>query len=193
MKNDQNKLHRRQFLKATGAASAVAGGAGLGLFGYADGKDPMNYTGWATYEGAHQTFDREKWAVDKPTYEKTGATSRADGRTEMIFSRRGYFMRYWKEEQGVEGLSEPYKSFYTAHPEVLELDLLMMKEIYPAQRADHEKYSHRFLLSEAWSNAMGAVSPEPVRDPPEKSDFSRRPVEKVTFKSPEMRSKASKS
>ena len=47
-------VNRRQFLKASGAAGAVAGGAGLGFFGYAAGKDPSTYLGWQTFEGGDQ-------------------------------------------------------------------------------------------------------------------------------------------
>ena len=41
MSDKKMKLNRRQFLKATGATSAIAGSVGLGLFGYAAGKDPL--------------------------------------------------------------------------------------------------------------------------------------------------------
>ena len=46
---DGNKLNRRQFLKASGAASAALGSVGLGLFGYEAGKTPDSYTGWKTF------------------------------------------------------------------------------------------------------------------------------------------------
>jgi len=46
------KINRRQFLKATGAASAALGSVGLGFFGYEAGRDPESYTGWETREGA---------------------------------------------------------------------------------------------------------------------------------------------
>ncbi len=55
----KQKFNRRQVLKASGAASAVVGSAGLGLFGYESGKDPETYTGCEVLEGACQTFDRK--------------------------------------------------------------------------------------------------------------------------------------
>ena len=39
------RLNRRQILKATGAASAALGSAGLGFFGYEAGRDPDSHTG----------------------------------------------------------------------------------------------------------------------------------------------------
>ena len=53
-------VSRRQFLKASGATSAVLGGAGVGLFGYAAGTDPNSYLGWQTHEGVNQYFDRRQ-------------------------------------------------------------------------------------------------------------------------------------
>jgi anaerobic selenocysteine-containing dehydrogenase len=50
-KQDYKRLSRRQFLKASGAASAVLGSAGLGFYGYEAGRDPSSYTGWKTFEG----------------------------------------------------------------------------------------------------------------------------------------------
>ena len=51
-------LDRRQFLKISGVASAVVGGTGLGLFGYAAGKDPASYLGWQNEEGASEETTR---------------------------------------------------------------------------------------------------------------------------------------
>ena len=53
------KLSRRQFLKASGAASAVLGSAGLGFFGYQAGKDSYSYTGCESFQGQAQIFGGE--------------------------------------------------------------------------------------------------------------------------------------
>ncbi|MCP4708009.1 MAG: twin-arginine translocation signal domain-containing protein, partial [Planctomycetes bacterium] len=47
MSNPETKLKssRRQFLKATGLTGAFLGSGGLGIFGYAAGKDFDSYTG----------------------------------------------------------------------------------------------------------------------------------------------------
>lgn len=166
-------LSRRQFMKAAGLVSGVAGGAGLGMFGYAAGKDPNTYLGWQNEEGAVQTFNRKRFAVDEPTYEVVGATSRPDARVEQLFERRGRFRREWRTVKDGSEFTEPLRSYYEEHPEILELDRIEMEEIYPAQRADREQYGDRFVLAEAWSSAMGAVSPRPVSGPPEESDFPR--------------------
>ncbi len=181
---------RRQFLKASGVASAALGSVGLGFFGYEAGKDPESYTGWETFEGANQTFNRKRWKVNLPHYRKVGPTSRPDARTEVIFSRRPSLMRQWKEETGLDGLDGYLQDYYRKNPEVLELDLTLMKEIFPKQRSDYQKYRNKFILSTAWSNAMGAVSPPRINQPPEKSDFPRRgrrggPTEPLKMKSPE--------
>ena len=131
-----NNLNRRQFLKAAGAGSAVLGSAGLGFFGYQSGRDPETYTGWETYEGAQQTFNRKRWSVNEPTYKKVGPTTRADARTEVIFSRRPRFSSQWKDETGLDGLDPVLQDYYRRHPEDLELDLYAIKEIAPKQRVD---------------------------------------------------------
>ena len=194
MSNSGNKFSRRHFLKATGAASAVLGGAGLGFFGYEAGRDPNSYTGWENYEGANQTFNRKRWEVDSPHYEKVGPSSRPDARTEFIFARRPTFMRSWKEEQGLDSLPLVLKEYYQTNPKILEEDLYLMKEVFPKMMSDRRKYRKQFLLSEAWSNAMGAVSPPRINRPPEESDFPQKDrrgqtPETVKFKNPAKTSK----
>ena len=195
IKNTGKKgFSRRQFLKASGAASAVAGSAGLGLFGYQAGKDPRTYRGWENWEGANQVFNRKKYAVDQPTYQKVGPTSRPDARTEVIFYRRGTFMRQWRNETGLEGMEPHIQEYYRKNPEDLELDIYSQEVIFPKLMEDQKKYRDQFRLAEAWSNAMGAVSPPRITEPPELSDFprpSRRggSTDPVKFKDPKKTSK----
>jgi epoxyqueuosine reductase len=165
------KFSRRSFLKATGAASAVVGSAGLGFFGHEAGKDPATYTGCESFQGAAQTFNRKKFEQDHPHYKKVGPTERVDARTGVIFYRFYSLMRQWKEETGLEGLDPVLKEYYSKNSEDLELDLYYRKELMPKLRSDSKKYKDTFILSQAWSNAMGAVSPSPIREAPEKSDF----------------------
>jgi len=194
MSNSGNKFNRRHFLKATGAASAVLGSAGLGYFGYEAGRDPNSYTGWENYEGASQTFNRKRWEVESPHYEKVGPSSRPDTRTEFIFSRRPTFMQAWKEELGLDSLPPVLKEYYQANPKILEEDLYLMKEVFPKMMSDRRKYRKQWLLAEAWSNAMGAVSPPRINKPPEESDFPQKNrrgqmPETVKFKNPAKTSK----
>ena len=190
MKQNKHKgFSRRQFLKASGAAGAALGTTGLGFYGYEAGRDPRSYRGWENWEGVNQTFNRKKYAVDKPTYQKVSETSRVDARSEVIFYRRGTFRRQWKEETGLEGLEPHLQDYYRRYPEHLELDLYSQHVLMPKLMADTQKYRKQFLLAEAWSNAMGAVSPRRITEPPEKSDFlidrrSGRPLEPVPFKDP---------
>lgn len=184
---------RRDFLKTAGAAGAVAGGAGLGLFGYAAGRDPATYLGWQNEEGASQIVDRTRYAVDRPTYERIGPTSRPDARVENIFGRRGRFVRQLPQIAGGGSFDEPLKSYYEAHPQDLELDRLAYEEILPKLRADQERYGDAYILAEAWSDAMAAVGPEGITTPPEENDFPRRrdgtPVEPLRMKDPEKTSR----
>jgi len=166
----KNALNRRQFLKASGAAGAVLGGVGLGFFGYQAGKDPASYTGWETFEGGSQTFNRKRYEIDHPPYQIVGPTSRPDARCEVIFARQGA-MRNWNEKTGVSGLPDYLQAFYEKNPEALELDLQLQKEIFPKMMADRRKHKKQFILANAWSNAMGAVSPPRIDEPPEVSDF----------------------
>ena len=165
-------MDRRQFLKAIGGGSAIAGSTGLWFFGVQAGQDPASYTGWTNREGGSQTFDRKRWAVDKPTYQKVGPTRRADGRTEVIFARMGYAGRY-DPEKGLESLPEHVRKYYNEHPEDLELDTRVRREIHEKRGEDARKYRNEFTLSKAWSNAMGAVGPRGVNGPPEEWDFPK--------------------
>lgn len=172
-------VNRRQFLKASGAASAVAGGAGLGFFGYAAGKDPSTYLGWQTFEGADQYFNRKKYEVSQPTYLKVGPARRPDARVEQIFERRGRFSMQYRRglQQGLKGLDmfdDPLRSYYEENPEVLELDIINVEEIQPKQRIDSPLYRDQFRLATAWSGAMGAVGPRGPQGPPEIDDFPRQ-------------------
>lgn len=174
-------------------------------FGYAAGKDPDTYLGWQNQEGASLVFRRDGYRVDKPTYEVVGETRRVDARTHQIFERRGRFMAEYRRilgaRRGTEGeeepeeaaitpgdFSEPLRSYYRNHPQDLELDILAVEEIMPRLRADSREYGDRYLLARAWSNAMGAVGPEPIRDSPALNDLPRdrrgRPVDPVKLKDP---------
>ncbi|MBU8923324.1 MAG: twin-arginine translocation signal domain-containing protein, partial [Bacteroidales bacterium] len=56
-----SRISRRNFLKISGSVAAIAGGGGLGLFGYAAGKDPDSYTGCESFQGAAQDFNRKRY------------------------------------------------------------------------------------------------------------------------------------
>ena len=167
-------MNRRKFLKTSGAAGAIAGGAGLGFFGYEAGKDPDSYTGWKNREGGFQTFNRLKWVVDKPTYEKVGQSKRVDARTEVVFSRLSPLFRNWNKEDGIKNLQEYLRKYYEENPEILELDLRVKNELFPKLKKDRKDFGDKLILSGAWSEAMGAVWPKHSTDPPEIADFPER-------------------
>jgi epoxyqueuosine reductase len=96
-------MKRRDLLKLAGMASAAAGGAGLGAFGYAAGKDPNTHLGLQDEYGASLVFNRKRYRVEVPTYEKVGTGSRPDARVEQIFERRGRFMREYMQIRASRG------------------------------------------------------------------------------------------
>jgi len=193
-KNDTaGSIPRRALIKAAGATSAVLGLTGLGLSGYQAGKNPDTNTGCEGFQGTAQSFDRQKYSVDKPHYQKVGPTSRPDGRTEVIFSRLGAA----RTDKKIEELKEPYRSYYLANPEDYELDK-KNKELRAIVSQDSQENKNRFLLAEAWAGAMGAVVPETVgkrakknisENPPEVSDFPRGKFEPYKMKNPEATAK----
>lgn len=188
----KKKMDRRKFLKMSGAASAAVGSVGLGMFGYEAGKSPDTYTGMKNREGGFQTFDREKWAVSKPTYEKVGESRRIDARSEMIFGRMRYFFRNYNPEKGLESLPEFLQDYYKKNPKDLETDSYLRKEIFPKMREAKMKYKDQFTLAEAYSNAMGAVKPPRIDKPPEETDFPKgnryEPAKPYKLKDPKMTS-----
>lgn len=173
--SNKNKLNvnRRDFLKASGTASAILGSIGLGAAGYASGKNPKSYLGWQFAEGADQYFDRKSVEVDMPTYQIVGETSRPD-LSKGWSGRRAKFAMQWKKETGWEGLEPSLQKHYTDHPEDFELDRSFIEEIRPKHEKDQRKYGHQFRIAEAWSNAMTAVRPPRITEPPEIADFPER-------------------
>jgi len=183
-------MDRRKFLKSSAAAGAALSGVGMGFFGYEAGVDPDTYTGWKNREGGYQTFNREKWSVRKPTYDKVGPTSRVDARTEVVFSRLSPLFRNWNQESGTDNLPEYLKLYYKENPDILKLDLKVKQELFPKLREDKKKYGDQFVLAEAWSDAMGSVWPSHSKEPPEIADFPKNRDQKpFKMKDPEQTSK----
>ena len=164
------RIGRRRFLKAVGAGSAATGATGLWFFGTQAGRDPRSYTGWEDREGAGQSFDRDAWTCERPTYEKVGKTGRVDARTGVIFSRMRYVGRY-TGDKGLDSLPSHVRQYYAEHPEDLALDTTVHREIRAKQAGDSRTYRKDVFLARAWSNAMGAVAPRGVDGPPDTWDF----------------------
>ncbi|MHC4394146.1 MAG: reductive dehalogenase [Planctomycetota bacterium] len=165
------KIPRRTFLKASGAVGAVFGISGLGLYGYQAGKDPATYTGCEGFQGAAQTFNRKRFSINKPPYEKVAPTSRPDARTEVIFNRMSVMRNAAVGEMTIEELEEPYKSYYLQHPEDFELDK-QNSELKEKVKQDSKENRDKYILAKAWADAMSAVKPKPIGNaPPEISDF----------------------
>ena len=187
------KIDRRTFLKASGATSAILGISGLGLYGHQAGKDPATYTGCEGFQGAAQRFNRKRFSVDKSPHEKVGPTSRPDGRTEVIFSRRRIMMSKAFSDKKIEELNEPYKTYYQQHPEDFELDK-QNKDLMMKVQQDSKEIRDQYILIEAWSDAMQAVWPKPIgNEPTEISDFpnseANQQSQPMKMKSPKLTAK----
>ena len=182
-------LNRRRFLKVAGAASAAAGSLGIGLWSVASGRDPMTYTGEESYQGAAQHFNRKRFEVALPPYEKIGPSRRVDARTEVVFSRIHRLRHEWKDDEGTNGLSDDLKAYYRSHPADLELDLEYHREIFPKWMQDGHTYQDEYVLAQAWDSAMGSVWPPGISEPPEIADFPwsapGRPAHQYQMKCPE--------
>jgi reductive dehalogenase len=171
-------ISRRDLFKIgaiAGAGLQMTGFAGAGL---AAGKNKRSYTGWESFEGVTQSFDRKSYELDEYPYKPVGPTRRPDKTTEMQFGRQAAFMpRYmfgWRPENGLDALGEPLASFYQENPEVLEWDLRNLEEFRPKAEEDKKKYGEFFTLAQAyqagWENNYIYYPPEP-QGPPEVSDF----------------------
>lgn len=167
----KKKVSRRWFLKTGGAAGAAMGSAGLGFFGYESGRDPRTHTGCVDYQGQGRLFDRNKFTVDRPHYRRVGEPSRVDARTEVVFSRFYQLMNQWTEKKKTAGLDPLLREYYQNHPRELEMDLRLIRDISTRRMIDQKKFGNKFVLSSAWSKALGAVKPFPIQHPPEISDF----------------------
>lgn len=180
--SETRSVSRRSFLKAGGATGAVVGISGLGVWGYRQGQDPATYAGCEGLQGAAQRFNRERFSVDKAHYDVVGPTSRANGRTEVIFSRMGFLRRAVKQGLTIEQMDEPWRGFYAARPETFAQDKLIL-EAQDQIRAEARTQRERFILTQAWSRAMSAVNPRGIGDtPPEESDFSDQAADPLPMK-----------
>jgi len=193
----QGGVSRREMLKMCGVAGAAFQVGGAAGAGFAAGRDPASFTGWESFQGTTQFFDRESHALDGPAYERVGPTRRPAKHTEYVFGRAGRFAYAlrgrggqpgWKPEDGVDALPEELAEYYREHPEVLELDLQRETVIAAKAREDHEKYDEYFRLANAWSSAWGDVFrsyPPRPRGVPEESDFQGVAEPALKPKSPE--------
>jgi epoxyqueuosine reductase len=147
--------------------------------GYEDGAGGHSYTGWQSEQGIVE-FDRTPFLTDRPTYQLLRTPDRVDGRS-VIFNRdTALKAQYYRDNKGMAGLDDWMKDFYARHPKVLELDRLRNEKIEPQRAENQKKYGQRYIMSQIWSSAWGAVRP-PRPEEPEKSDWAdvRKPAYKV--------------
>jgi epoxyqueuosine reductase len=175
----KNGISRRDFLKASGLVAVAVQTAGIAGAALAAGKDKDSYTGYESWEGEQQTFNRKRFEIDDLPYKQVGETSRPGRYTDLIFMRAGIFMHAlaegWTEEDGVDALGEPLASWYKENPDALALDIERETVIMPRAAEDHEKYDDYFALADAyafgWEDIFAFYPAEPTT-PPEVSDFT---------------------
>lgn len=201
----------RSLLKTGSLLGAILGIIGISLAGFIAGKDFDSYTGWERYtHGVGQFFNRKPFQKDKPTYEKTPDSRRADwvetleGRLEMIkelISPPDGSEPKWAPPMGIEALPEPLKSYFQEDQEKYGFTLKLF-QLMEKQRADWPKYATRYAIIDAWSNAMGSLFETPEGEmfheglyppdpegPPEEWDFRNiRRDTPLTFKGPDQAS-----
>jgi hypothetical protein len=183
----KSKLSRRDFLKTSGLIAAAIQVAGVGGAAYAAGKDKDSYTGYESWEGEQQTFNRKRFEIDEVPYKQVGEAVRPGRYTDLIFMRDGIFMgalaEGWTMEDGIDALPPMLVDWYKEHPDQLELDIERHTVVLPQAAEDHKKYDGFFALADAyafgWEDIFAFYPAEPT-EPPEISDF------KVTHINPGM-------
>lgn len=190
-------ISRREFLKLAGVAGAALQVGGMAGAGLAAGADLDSYAGWQSFEGKDQTFDRVRFAINGPAYEKIGTTRRPSRLFDYVFGRAAAFREIilgaagkppvWKPADGVDALPEPFRTFYKENPETLKLDIERETVVFPKAKEDHAKYDDYFALANAWSEAWMSVRgkyPPPITSAPEVWDFEGVRKSALPFHSP---------
>lgn len=174
----KTNFSRRDFLKIGGLAGAALTVAGTAGAAYVTGTDKDTYTGYESFEGAQQTFPREKYEFDGPAYSPVEKVRRPGRYTDLVFMRVAIFGQKlqagWKKEDGFDALGEPLASWYKEFPDQLDLDIECTLRTIPNAEKDHKVYDDYFMLADAyawgWEDIFAFYPAEPT-EPPEISDF----------------------
>ena len=197
----------RTILKIGSLVGAVLGILGMAVAGYLAGRDYDSHTGWERYtHGAGMFYNRKPFRRERPTYSVDGPTRRINWE-ESFIGRMTTMISYmdppdgsapkWSPDMGVEGVPEPFRGYFTKHPERYDAMLENMGLVLQ-QMGNWEKFKTRFAIADAWSSSMASSfedpSGKPHRDrlyppdpvgPPEEWDFRGiRREEPLSFKSP---------
>ncbi len=177
-KGARTGISRREFLKTSGLVAAAVQVVGIGGTALAAGKDKDSYTGYESWEGEQQTFNRKRFEIEGLPYKQVGEVRRPGRFTDLVFMRAGIFAQAfangWTKEAGVDALGEPLASWYKENPTQLDLDIERETTVMPNAAADHAKYDDYFTLADAyafgWEDIFAFYPAEPT-EPPEVSDF----------------------
>ena len=175
----KSSISRREFLKTSGLVAAALQVAGIAGAALAAGKDKDSYTGYESWEGEQQTFNRKAYEMDGAPYRAVKETVRPGRFTDLVFMRAGIFAEAfangWTKEDGLDAFPPFLAKWYEEHPDQLELDIIRESTVMPNAAADHEKYDDYFALADAyafgWEDLFAFYPAEPTT-PPEISDFT---------------------
>jgi len=169
---------RRSFLKMGGLASAALTVVGTGGAAYHAGKDKKSYTGYESFEGEQQTYDRKRFEIEGPAYSPVSKVKRPGSFTDLVFTRVHIFgmkqQAGWTKADGIDALGEPLASWYKEFPDQLDLDILCNTVTMPNAAKDHAKYDEYFALADAYAwgwEDIFAFYPAVPTEPPEVSDY----------------------
>ncbi|MCP4654045.1 MAG: reductive dehalogenase [bacterium] len=186
------KTSRRNFLKLGGLVGVGAQALTLPVIAYRHGKSHSTYTGWESFEGSTQYFNRKPFELQgvEELYEKflpvKGEVERPNDLVEVSWNRAGMIRRTmennpdWKPGDGIEALGLPpplldhYKHWLEKGQDRFATDVRTVTVTFPNRIANHEKYDDHTAVVNAFFGAWqeNAMSyPDEIEGPPDPSDF----------------------
>lgn len=190
--SEKSNLTRRDFLKIGGLVGVAAQAIAIPGLAYKAAASSDTYTGWESFEGDTQFFDRKPFELKgglEELYEKyfpkEDVVTRPNMMTDFPPIRGERVMAAvqenpdWKPEDGREALElgpdlQAYYEFYEGRgQDRFADDFRVMTVQIPEWMANHEIYDDHFALSLAYFGAWEehASSPDEITEPPEVSDY----------------------
>jgi epoxyqueuosine reductase len=186
-------VSRRDFLKLGALVGVAAQAVAIPTLAHKAGSSHDSYTGWESFEGDTQFFNRKPFELPggkeelyEKFYPKVDTVRRPNPMTDISWTRAGRMGQIlqenpdWKLEDGMDAIELPpdLKAYYKVWDEKgqnrFETDVLTNRVSIPAWVANHEKYDDHFALSSAYFGAWQDLAdnyPEEPTAPPEVSDF----------------------
>ncbi len=205
----QSGVSRRNLLKYSGAAAAALSVAGSAVTGFKLARTGDAYSGWESYLGETQFFNREPFRAETAAMMTPVAEVTRPDWTDQLLERWITVLmlvrsKKWNPSMGLEAMpNEAMKKYYTKHPERYELVVERIAAYFKRLDYWNNEVYDRYSLANAYAqaynvaqtNRYGSAIPENPEDalritgkpqPPEEWDFRRIPKnkKKMEFKSP---------